>query len=83
MTDITTQTLGFLAQRVEIAADEQQQQINALEQVLLNRTALVDIQQNGRKVEFLFTRRGAIHKVECYADMSMNVAEIRKVLLDD
>lgn len=78
-----TATLGYLAKRVDAAADEQQRQIDALERLVLNRASLVGIEQDGRKVRFVFTRRGAIHTVTCYADMSLDLAATRKVLLDD
>ena len=84
MTDsLITDTLGFIAHRVDASHDDQQKQIDALEQLVLNRTALVDIQQDGRKVQFTFTRRGEVHRVECYADMSMNVAELRRALVEN
>ncbi len=72
-----------LTQRIDAAADEQQQQIDALERLVLNRAALVNIEQDGRKIRFTFTRRGEVRRIECYADMSVDVAAIRKVLLDD
>ena len=81
-TTTTIQFLDNLAQRVDIAADEQQQQIDALERLVLNRAALVNIEQDGRKVHFTFMRRGQVHRVTCYADMSMDVAAVRKELLD-
>jgi len=71
-----------LTQRVDTAADEMQQQIDALELLVLNRAALIDITQDGRKLQFTFTRRGQIYRVEAYADMSVDVAGIRKELLE-
>lgn len=84
MTNLTdpTATLGLIAQRTEAAIDEQQMQIEALEQLVLNRAALVDVRQDGRKVHFLFTRRGAVRQITCYADMSVDVAAIRRDLLE-
>lgn len=80
---VTVRFLDDLSKRVDIAADEQQQQIDALERLVLNRAALVNIEQDGRKVHFTFTRRGAVHRITCYADMSLDVSKARKELLDD
>lgn len=72
-----------LTKRIDTAADDQQAQIDALEQLVLRRAALVDVARDGRKLKFTFTRRGEVHVVECYADMATDVAAIRKALLDD
>lgn len=82
MTDITTGSLGLLKERVDSAADDLQHQVDALERLLLNRAALVNIEQDGRKVHFTFTRKGAVHRITCYADMSLDVRKARKDLLD-
>ena len=79
----TVTFLDNLSKRVDTAADDLQQQVDALEMQLLKRTALVNIEQDGRKVRFTFIRRGALTRVECYADMSMDVAALRKELLGD
>lgn len=80
--DASTLVQG-LQKRIDTAADEQQQQIDALERLLLNRATLVNVEQDGRKIRFLFTRRGAVHAVTCYADMSVDLAQIKKDLLDE
>ncbi len=75
-------TLGLLAQRVDAAADEQQQQIDALEQLLLNRATLVNIEQSGAKMILTFTRRGQVHRIEAHASMSTDIAALRRELIE-
>lgn len=68
---------------IDIAADEQQQQIDALERQLLNRAALVSIEPDGNKLRFMFVRRGAPTVVMVYNSLSMPLAALRKELLED
>lgn len=79
---VTVNFLTDLSKRVDAAADDQQQQIDALEQLVLNRAALVAIEQDGRTLRLTFTRRGELHQIEAYAGMSVDVAALRKKLLD-
>ena len=68
---------------IDAGIDDMQQQIDALEQLLLNRAALVNVAVDGRKVRFTFTRRGQVHQVEAYADMSLDIASVRRALLEE
>lgn len=68
---------------INAAADEMQQQIDALELLILRRAALVGVVADGRKLRFTFQRRGALHQVECYNAMGLNVEELQRVLLGD
>lgn len=72
-----------LTLRVNAGADDLQQQVDALEQLVLNRAALVSIEPDGRKLRLLFTRRGALHAVDVYNSVSVPLPELRKILLED
>lgn len=67
---------------IDIATDEQQQQIDALEQLVLNRAALSSITVDGRKLRFTFVRRGAVYQITSYAGMDTTVEKWRKDLLE-
>lgn len=67
---------------INTAADDQQQQIDALEQLVLTRAALTSITVDGRKILFTFVRRGAVHQIVTYASMDSDVARWRKELLE-
>jgi len=74
--------ISAASQRVDVAADDLQQQVDALEMVVLTRAALVNIDQDGPKLRITLTRRGQIHRIEAYAGMSMDVAALRRELLE-
>lgn len=74
--------LSAAVTRVDTAADDLQRQVDALELVVLNRAALVNVEQDGRTLRLTFTRRGALHRIEAYAGMSVSVDSIRKELLE-
>lgn len=77
------EALQRLSERVDIAADDQQKQIDALEQLLLKRTALTNIERDGRTIRLTFVRRGEVHRLNMYAAMSFDLDGARAVLLED
>jgi len=71
-------------QLINAAADDQQQQIDALEQLVLNRAALISIERvDGRIIRFTFTRRGQVFRCETYGTWDQDVDAWRKALLED
>lgn len=77
------QVAQFAHDRIDTAADDMQQQVDALEQLVLSRAMLVAVESDGRTLRFKFTRRGQVHQIDTYNAMGLDVAEIRKVLLED
>ena len=50
--------------------------------IIQNRTMLASVEQKGRVMRFGFIRNGALSYVEAYADMSVNVPELRKQYIE-
>ena len=71
-----------LLQRVNIAADDQQAQIDALERALNKRAHLIGITRNGRKVQFTFVRAGRLTICEFFGTMDNDIESWKHELLE-
>lgn len=58
-------------------------QVTALEQLVLDRAALVSIEYVDKTLTFVFTRRGEVIRCPTYATMGQRFNDWRKALLED